>query len=311
MDVLAIDLGGTHVKCAIVRDGSILACREIAPSSQLEPLLPVLASTLAALLKEVYLSPGSCAGLVIGFCGLVDACANRVTSTNGKYDDAPNLDLAEWARETFQMPFRIENDVRLALLGEVNAGAARNATEVLMVTIGTGIGGAAMMNGQLVRGKHHQAGCLGGHLLANWNGRRCTCGALGCAEAEASTWALPAIAREWPGFAASALANEDLLDFAALFRAADSGDRVANEILSRSIRIWSAATVSLIHAYDPELIVFGGGVMNRAEAILPQIQAYVDQHAWTPWGKVTIVRGALGSDAALYGAIPLLKESQV
>jgi glucokinase len=233
MHALAIDLGGIYAKCAVVRDDTILACREIAADCRrLRPLLPVLATALVSLLREACLHAESCAGL-------------------------------------------------------------------------------AIMDVRLLRGKHYQAGCLGGHLLANWNGHRCNCGAVGYAEAEASTWALPTLARGWPGFTNSALVNEELLDFAALFRAADSGDRVANEILCRSIRIWSAATVSLIHANDRELIVFGGGVMNRGDAILPKIQAYVDEHAWTPWGRVKLVRSALGPDAALYGAIPLLKESHV
>lgn len=309
MQALAIDLGGTHAKCAVVRDGAVLAaCEATANASLLQPLLPFFADTLHRLLAETGSRAEDCAGLVIGFCGLADSQANCVVSTDEKYEDAPQIDLARWVRETFGIPFRIENDARLALLGEVTEGAGRGAADAVMVTIGTGVGGAAMMGGRLVRGKHGQAGCLGGHLLANWNGRRCNCGAIGCVESEASTWALPAIAREWPGFAESELAKEKILDFAAVFRATEAGDQVAREILCRSIRVWSAAAVSLIHAYDPEVMIFGGGVVNRADIILPRIEEYVHKHAWTPWGKVHIVRSGLGSDAALYGAIPLLKE---
>ena len=134
----------------------------------------------------------------------------------------------------------------------------------------------------------------------------CTCGAIGCLEAEASGWSLPFLAREWPGFSASKLAGQDTLDFKLLFETADAGDRVAVEILDYCLKVWATGAVGLIHAYDPERIVIGGGVMRSAAVIIPHIQAYVNQHAWTPWGKVEIVAAQLGNDAGLFGAIPLL-----
>jgi glucokinase len=92
-----------------------------------------------------------------------------------------DIDLAEWFIENVGLPARIENDARMALLGESYAGAARGFTDVVMMTLGTGIGGVAMIEGKLLRGKHAQAGCLGGHIPAVFNGRPCTCGAIGCA----------------------------------------------------------------------------------------------------------------------------------
>jgi glucokinase len=91
-----------------------------------------------------------------------------------------------------------------------------------------------------------------------------------------------------------------------LFELADGGDRVAVEILDYCLKVWATGAVGLIHAYDPERIVIGGGVMRSAAVIIPYIQAYVNQHAWTPWGKVEIVAAQLGNDAGLFGAIPLL-----
>jgi glucokinase len=175
-----------------------------------------------------------------------------------------------------------------------------------MITLGTGIGGAAMIEGKLLRGKHAQAGCLGGHLPAKVGGRSCTCGAIGCLEAEASGWSLPFLANEWTGFSASKLAGQDNIDFKLLFELAAAGDRVAVEVLDYCLKVWATGAVGLIHAYDPERIVIGGGVMRSAAVILPYIQAYVKQHAWTPWGKVEVVTAQLGNDAGLFGAIPLL-----
>ncbi|HXY39690.1 MAG TPA: ROK family protein, partial [Vicinamibacteria bacterium] len=176
----------------------------------------------------------------------------------------------------------------------------------VMMTLGTGVGGAAMVGGRLLRGRHFQAGVLGGHLLADVLGRRCTCGARGCVEAEASTWALPQLAREQPGFERSRLAAAEQLDFEALFACAEAGDAVALALRERCLRVWGAGAVSMIHAWDPELLVVGGGVMAAAGTVLPAIEAYVHAHAWTPWGKVNVRQASLGSDAALLGAVPLL-----
>jgi glucokinase len=247
-----------------------------------------------------------CEGVALGFCGLADARLGRVVSTNKKYEDAPTIDFNAWSRKEFGLRFGIENDARMALLGERHAGAARGCDDLVMITLGTGIGGAAMIEGKLLRGRHAQAGCLGGHLPAKVGGRPCTCGAIGCLEAEASGWALPLVAREWKGFARSKLAAQANINFQILFELADAGDQVAGEIREYCLEVWAAGAVGLIHAYDPEKIVMGGGVMRSATVILPYIQAYVNEHAWTPWGKVQIVAAQLGNDAGLFGAIPLL-----
>lgn len=304
---IAIDLGGSHATIAIVRSAELLAFDQVALDST-QPLLPeldVFARVIRELLAKLELHASQCQGIALGFCGLADARTGRVLSTNKKYEDAPSIDFSEWARRNFSLPFAIENDARMALLGERHVGAAKGYDDVVMVTLGTGIGGAAMIEGQLLHGKHAQAGCLGGHLPARVGGRPCTCGAIGCLEAEASGWSLPLIAREWEGFEASALAKTEI-NFRALFELADSGDRVAREVRDHCLLVWATGTVGLIHAYDPELLVFGGGVMRSGHVILPYIQEYVNAHAWTPWGEVQAVAAQLGNDAGLFGAAPLL-----
>ncbi len=305
---IGIDLGGSHAAIALVNDDQILGFRRVSLDSAqpLRPALDLFAEAIRKLLAELQMEPSDCEGLALGFCGLADARIGRVVSTNKKYEDAPSIDFHTWCRQAFGLRFAIENDARMALLGERHAGAARGCDDVVMITLGTGIGGAAMIEGKLLRGKHAQAGCLGGHLPAKVGGRACTCGAIGCLEAEASGWSLPLLAREWPGFSASKLADQDHIDFKILFELADARDCVAVEILEYCLKVWATGAVGLIHAYDPERIVIGGGVMHRAAVIVPYIQAYVKQHAWTPWGTVEIVAAQLGNDAGLFGAIPLL-----
>jgi glucokinase len=309
MKALAVDLGGSHATCALVNDAQVLRAKTLTTegSHGLAPVLILLADAFREILREAKTKPGDCAGLAFCFCGLVDHRSAKVISTNAKYDDAPGLNLRGWCEESLGVRFEIENDARMALLGEVYAGAAQGFQDVVMVTLGTGIGGAAMIQGRLLGGKHAQAGCLGGHFPILFNGRPCTCGAIGCAEAEASGWSLPEVCRSTNGFETSPLAKEEKITFERLFHYSDLGDPVAVEVRERCLAVWGAATVALIHAYDPEVVVFGGGVMKSAATILPFVQDYVNRHAWTPWGKVSVRNAQLGNHAALLGAIPLLQ----
>jgi glucokinase len=303
--VLAVDVGGSHASCAAVEDNQVLASDSfsIPDSRRFRDVLPALAGLLHKLMSDV----GKCRGLAFSFCGIVDPESGRILSTpKGKYDDAKELDLAAWSAREFDLPFAIENDARMALLGEWHAGAARGCDDLVMVTLGTGVGGAAMISGRLLRGRHLQAGCMGGHLPAKFDGRPCVCGAIGCVEAEASGWALPEICRTWPGFEGSLLADSPALTFVTLFAKAREGDRVASEIRDQCLQVWGAGLVGLVHAYDPEMIVVGGAVMGSADQILPALRERVATYSWTPWGTVKVVPASLGNRAALLGAIPLL-----
>jgi glucokinase len=310
MKALAIDFGGTHATCGIVEDRTILAHEMVDTdrAKSLRAVLPRIADTFRNLAKSQSLSFQDCGGIAVGLAALIDSRTGRVLATNGKYDDAKEVDLAAWSQQTWGLPLRIENDARMALLGEFYAGAARGFTEVVMMTLGTGIGGVAMIEGKLLRGKHSQAGCLGGHIPVLFTGRACTCGAIGCAEAEAAGWSLPTIVKDWPGASDSTLAKYPDVGFKELFGEAARGDRIAVAIRDRCLNVWAAAAVGLVHAYDPEVIVIGGGVMKSANVIVPYVEAYVQKHSWTPWGKVQVCAAELGNNGALLGAVPLLAE---
>ena len=311
MKALAIDFGGTHATCGLVEDRVLLAHETIDTdcAKSLQTVLPRIRDACRELMQGPGLSSHDIAGVAIGFAALVDSRVNRILSTDGKYEDVKDIDLAKWIRENLGLPARIENDARMALLGESYAGAARGFADVVMMTLGTGIGGVAMIEGKLLRGKHAQAGCLGGHIPAVFNGRACTCGAIGCAEAEASGWSLPLIIKEWPGATDSALLRYSNVGFKELFEEAARGDKVAVAIRDRCLNVWAANAVGLVHAYDPEMIVIGGGVMKSADVIIPRIESYVHKYAWTPWGKVRVRAAELGSNAVLMGAVPLFAQN--
>jgi len=314
MSVLALDFGGSHVGCAVVSDGSVLASSTVSTAARsLRELLPELTLQLRENCRAVGISPEACKGLGVGFPAIVDSRSGKILSTLGnKFADCTGADLQEWSKREFGLPLRIENDAKLALLGERSAGAARGFDDVVMITLGTGIGVAVMLQHRLLHSQMGQAGTLGGHLVVRFDGRPCVCGAIGCAEAEASTSILPELCREWPGFAESSLTQEAHLNFSTIFRMRDAGDRVAGDLIDHCIAIWSALTVSLIHAYGPQLILFGGGVAQRGEEILRPLRAHVEQHSWkTSRGVAKIQTAMLGADAALIGAETLLLEELV
>jgi glucokinase len=311
MSIMALDLGGAHTGCAIVNGGAVLASSSIATDGRsLKALLPELAMALRKSCYAAGRSPESCQGIGIGFPGIVDGRSGEILSTlDGKLSDVTGADLQSWCAREFGLPLRLENDAKLALLGERFAGAARGFDDVVMVTLGTGIGVAVMLQNRPLRSFMGQAGTLGGHLTVRFDGRPCVCGAIGCAEAEASTSVLPALCDEWPGFGESLLAREPSLNFAKLFQAKGACDRVAGEIVDHCIAVWSALTVSLVHAYGPRLVLFGGGIMARGEEILGPLRAYVERHTWkTSRGAARVEAAALGADAALVGAEALFLE---
>jgi glucokinase len=304
MLVLVADIGGTHIKLGIARQGAVVARDTIAAGTEYG---------FAAALERIedgwrrlcYSLEGDLAdvqGIGLAFPGLIHPRSGKILSSPvGKFDDAPALDLDEWARKRFALPLTVSNDANAALTGEWHYGAARGCRSVVMVTLGTGIGTSVIIDGVPLRGEHGQAGNLGGHFVQTLAPRPCPCGNTGCAESEASGWAVQQLARQDGRYGQSALADEPRADLAAIFRHAAAGDDLALRLREHCIDVWAGLAVSLIHAYDPELLLFGGGVMESSEQIIPAIAAHVQKHAWTPWGKVRVAAAALGNDAALLG----------
>ena len=304
---IAIDVGGSHLRCGLIGDEGILRVLDhpISPRSRLAPVLPVLERQVADLARNE-----GCCAIAISFPGIVTRDGKVLSTPRGKFEDASDIDLAGWAKERFGLRLVMENDARMALLGEHAAGAAQNCMDVVIVMLGTGVGSAVMIHGALLRGAHFQAGCLGGHIPARFDGRPCICGAIGCVEAEASTWALDAIARELQSDGEGNLPLPSQLDFATVFGRSAAGDSFMTEVRDHCLRVWSAGIVGLIHAYDPSVVVLGGGVMASADQIIPVFNSYIERHAFTWWGKPQVRTAQLGPDAALIGAWPLLQESQ-
>jgi glucokinase len=273
MTTLAIDFGGTTIKLAFVEDGIIAADASLPNQGRESDLDGVREAALELLAQRTSGSDGFTA-VGIAMPGVVDAQSGALVAAHDKYGWAIGYDIRGWAERAFAAPVIVENDARAALTGEVVSGSAAGATDAALVILGTGIGTSAIMNGRLVRGVHGHAGILGGHVAVDIDGPVCNCGNIGCAEAVASTWAL---ARDVADGQAGGLSGHGGLK--GLIEA--SGDADASELLDRYIRAWGAATITLCHAYDPDVVVVTGGVMRSAGVILPRLEAYVNEHLWS------------------------------
>ena len=304
-----IDLGGTVIKAGLLDGKQLIVSKSIRASAGigLRDNLPDIEKMIDEMIFANNLLPGDIIGIGFSFPGLVDSIHGKIISTNKKYDDAIDLDLPRWAIQKWRLPLLMENDARMALLGEWQYGAGIGFDNIVMVTLGTGIGSSVLIEGKLLKGKHFQAGNLGGHFAVNHRGTICTCGNIGCMEAEASTWRLPDLIKSYSSYPSSSLSDEKLLDFEILFKHATKHDPLSEEVLDHCFSVWSSGLITMIHAFDPDIIIIGGGIMNSGSVIIPEIQRRINLHAWTPWGKVKLLKAQNINTSALYGADYLVR----
>lgn len=302
---IGIDLGGTVIKIGIVRDGKLLETVRIPAnsSSGLAPSLPVITEAIEGLLSRHGIAGPDAVGLA--FPGIVDVSKGRAAGTNAKYSDATSIDLESWAAGNWPgTRFFIDNDARMATVGEWKAGAGAGHGNIVMMTIGTGIGTGAVIDGRLIYGKNWCAGALGGHMIVDYRGRRCSCGNVGCVEAMASSFFLPEIIAGNSGLDEEFRNDSDNRNFKTLFGKYAAGDRNAKAVVEYCMDVWSAAVVNYVHAYDPEIVILGGGIMKSADIIIPYVSEKVNSLVFRAGnaGKVDIVPAGLGDDAAIIGA---------
>lgn len=266
----------------VVSDGKVIASAKIEANSSrgFLPLKPEIEDICTKWMRI-----HSASGIGIAFPSLVDCERKQILGHNDKFNDCEGFDFEKWIHERFGLPMVLENDANAAALGEMGYGAALGCKDFVLMILGTGIGTAAVMDGRLIRGKHYQAGNLFGHIPQQGNGRSCAgCPGFGCIEAHASTWALKEIANESP--LASPLKNEPVLNFKILKEYYDAGDPLAASIFEECCDSWRNCLIALIYAYDPEVVVLSGGVLNWGNELPERLFREVKKRVWTPWGKL-------------------------
>jgi len=313
---IAVDLGGTRVKLgAVDHTGSVIA-REQSDAQPRAPFriqLGAIAQKVERLVTRAGSDIQAVRGIAVGFPGVVDIVDQRILSTpKGKYEDAVGFDIAAWIHNKLGLDLVLENDARMALIGEWRHGAGRGTSDLVMVTLGSGLGTGVITGGRILRGAHGRGGILGGHITARYGGALCACGNRGCAEAEASTTALDRLITEIPDCASSRLRNGDF-DYRDIVQLAGAGDPCAEQLIEHTLEVWTAFIVNLLHAYDPERVVLGGGISEHHPSLLDALRDSIDlvlaQVTWTPAEPVEIVPSALGDDAALLAAHVLFDEA--
>jgi glucokinase len=285
----ALDLGGTRIKFGLISNGQCVVTSSLAiPSSErFATVLPLIEAEIYRMMRECGFTRLD--GIGMAFPTIVDSDRMRLLYQYVKYTDANDLDLTTWAKARWNATLVMENDARAALVGEWQFGAGKGVDNLVMVTLGTGVGSAALVNGRLLKGSHYLAGNLGGHQTIRFDGKRCNCGNVGCLESEASSWALPEMIKRHVLYPESPFAQGENSDFEAVFRLATAGDSLAISIRDHCLEAWAAGILNLVYAYDPDRIVLGGGVMHSAELILPFIQQKIAQAAWLPANAVQVV----------------------
>ncbi len=305
---ICIDLGGTKIKIALVSNGMVFTSEVIDAISAngLKERLHVIQDIVDAMLEKQQIPLSTIGAVCISVPGIVDPTAKRVLSIDKKFADAPQIDFLAWADACWHLPLFMDNDARCAMIGEWKHGAAKGYLDAAIMTLGTGIGSSAIMDGKIIRGKHFMAGILGGHSTIDLYGDRCNCGNIGCGETVIATWNIAEKITQHIEYQNSKLFQTIKLDFESVFKLASS-DPLAQIMLEKALHTWGACAVNLIHAYDPEILVLSGGIMQSADVVIPAIQSYINKHAWTPWGTVQVVPAMHINEAAFLGAAELNK----
>jgi glucokinase len=283
--VIGVDLGGTKIAAGLVdRDGVVRERRErVTPTGSQEALLDALEGAVEELLGPDVAAVG------VGVPSVIDRVTGRALgSVNIPLRD---VDLDDRLGDRFGLPARIENDGNAAAFAEWRHGAGRDARSMVMLTLGTGVGGGAVVEGRLLRGLAEF-----GHIVIEHDGAPCqgTCTGRGHLEAYVSGTAATAAAREAFGSAA---------DAHRLVRLANEGDVRATGILREIGRRLGSGIGTLVNVFDPELVVVGGGFSAAGDLILEPAREVVRREALEPAReRVRVVRAALGTAAGVVGA---------
>jgi glucokinase len=274
--LIGVDVGGGTMSGGLVTPGGDVVSviqtgtHDEGPGTALDTLLRIIDTLVARARKQGQ----SIAGIGVGLPGIVDADAGVLWKGIGRVDELTEFPLAQLLETKTGIPAFIDNDVNALALGEWRYGLGRGVSSLVVLALGTGLGGAIVLDGRLHRGKSGSGGEFG-HVPVSFDGRLCVCGARGCLGAYAAGYG---IAAEWqrrtgqPDSGAAPNAE-------AVFRAAENGSAIAREVIEDTRHALSAALGGIVNALDPEVIVVTGGIVKGLVPWQPEILSQAGRHA--------------------------------
>lgn len=312
---IGIDVGGTNVKIALVDgEGKIIYSNSVPTYAQMgyEYTVNNIKQAIRDLMKETNTDAKEIEGIGFDFPGQVDY-KTGVVKLAPNIPGWINVPIAQMIEEEFNIPTKIDNDVRCAALGELKFGAGKGCENFVCITVGTGIGSGLVINGQLVRGAANAAGEIG-HIKLQMNGGPiCGCGDTGCLEAFASGPSIVAMAQEYlkggksTKFREMAGADGEITPYI-VAKAAEAGDPVAKRIFEIVGTYIGMGLVSVINLLNPEKVIIGGGVAAAGDLLLDPIRKTIKERAMVVAGNsVEIVPAELGNSAGVIGASMLVE----
>jgi glucokinase len=289
-------------------DGAILASRTIPTPADLDAFLPSLHDCIGWLVESTELP----SGVGVGCKGMIDPDTTRIESLRGPLHFLQGLRIVDLVGLPLGVPVFADNDARVSLSGELVWGAARGRENALMLTLGNGVGGAALVNGRILRGHSGMAGNMG-HLTVNPHGSVCSCGNRGCLETVFSARAIEAEARAAVYRGCDSVLTRlfreqpQLASCRTVFQAASEGDTLAMAIVSGAIHQLGAALAGLLHIFDPEIVILGGHVADAGADLLVPLQEEVWSRSRGLLGReVPIVEQEVADKSGIIGAAGLV-----
>lgn len=306
--LVGIDLGGTNIQGAAASGGEILRRGKIATRTSLGPdtILADIADFALELAqgKEI-------AALGLGVPGLLDLEEGIcLFSGNLRWQGVP---ITRPLSDKLGVPVVIDNDVRVAALGELSRGEAKGCKDFIYLTVGTGIGSGIFLDGRLLRGPRWSAGEVG-HMVLDPQGPHCTCGSRGCLEALASATAIAREGRAAAGANSASLLNTlagspEEIDASLVFKATAAGDQAAAQVVDTAMTWLGIGVANLVNIFNPRLVVIGGGVSLAGEQLLSPVRAQVQRYSMPVQREtVTITTSALDDIAGVAGALELARQ---
>lgn len=306
---MGIDIGGTDIKIGILDETNRIICRHSEPMRARLPfdeMMRLLADAAQGMMRQCGLAAADFPYAGVGIPAFVDARTENLVYANNT--DWVNVPLKKTLQQRLEMPVLVENDANCALAAEVAAGAAQGVANVVMLTLGTGVGGGVLINHKLYSGADGMGTELG-HMQLKYGGEMCTCGIRGCFEAYASVTGLirqakRAMRKHPDSMMHTMRAAQGKVNGKLIFDAAKTGDAAALQVVDNYIGYVAAGIGSLANIFRSELALIGGGLSNAGEFLLAPLQeranAFVFAHELI--GGPRVAAATMGNDAGLVGA---------